>query len=125
MQNINSYPPGGGEKAPPPGGRWAIKRQKRGGKAVNSEPDGTTPLSRRPWVTKVKIWMRRRQEKPANAGKDCQATGKGRPKRERFQATYPEHTWYPSERDPAYSITLKPRKMDTRNGVTYLKLSGN
>ena len=75
-------------------------------------------------VTKVKVWKRRRQEKPANAGKDCQATGKGRPKRERFQATYPAYTWYPLERDPAYSTTLKPRKMDTRNGVTYLKLSG-
>jgi len=55
-------------KALPPGVRMVINRQKRGGKAVNSEPDGTTPLSKWLWVTKVKVWLKRRQEEPADAG---------------------------------------------------------
>jgi hypothetical protein len=66
--NINPYPPGGRVTAPPPGVRLAIHRWKRGGKAVNPEPDGAIPSSKWLWLTKVKVWLKRRQVHPANAG---------------------------------------------------------
>ena len=79
---INSCPLGGRVKAPPPGVRLAIKRRERGGKTVNRESDEATPLSKWLRATKVKIWLKRRQE----------VTGQrwliGRPKRERLQAKY-------------------------------------
>ena len=116
--SINPYPLGGRVTAPPPGVRLAIKRWKRGGKAVNPEPDGATPSSTWLRLTKVKVWLKRRQVHPANAGYS-QAGPKGKGSRPCTQGTHGIHSKGTRRKVPAYGHEL----MGIRNGVTYLWLS--
>jgi hypothetical protein len=116
--SINPYPLGGRVTAPPPGVRLAINRWERVGKAVNPEPDGATPSSKWLRLTKVKIWLKRRQVHPANAGY-FQAGPNGKGSRPWTQGTHGIHSKGTRRKVPAYGH----EQMGTRNGVTYLWLS--
>ena len=59
--------PGKRERAPSPCvsvANWGVKRE---GKPVRVESDGLTPASMWLWITKVKLYLKRRHAEPANA----------------------------------------------------------
>ena len=82
---INSDLPSGWETASPYGGRMVIKRQEPGGKGdaqkeghtVRHEPNVVTLLSKWLRSAKAKVYLKRREEEPANVGKGRVQKNKG------------------------------------------------
>ena len=51
-----------------PPGRLVLKREKRDEKAEYDEPDVVIPSSKWLWLTKVKLYLKRREAQPAYPG---------------------------------------------------------